>query len=269
MVALAAGGALGASTATRAELGRPRACRRRPRVRSPSCRSRCRPRGHLRQGRGRHQAGRDQHQHRVQDGGPGAGRRSRSSSARSSSAASSARCPSAIPQRSLGSGVIVDPTGIALTNAHVVEKATEIEVVTLDGGKHKAKVIGVGQEDRPRRAQARRRQGPVQVRPPGRLGPMQVGDWVSGHRLPVRAPGRRSPPASSAPRLGSSARGPSTTSSRPTPPSIPATPGAAREHAGRGRRHQHRDRRRRLGHRLRDPVEHGAEDLHRAPPKGR
>ena len=51
--------------------------------------------------------------------------------------------PERIPQRSLGSGVIVDPTGIALTNAHVVDKATEIEVVTLDGGKHRAKVIGV------------------------------------------------------------------------------------------------------------------------------
>src|SRR5262245_60858656 len=29
-------------------------------------------------------------------------------------------------QRSLGSGVIVDPSGIALTNAHVVERATDI-----------------------------------------------------------------------------------------------------------------------------------------------
>jgi serine protease Do len=51
--------------------------------------------------------------------------------------------PERIPQRSLGSGVIVDPSGIALTNAHVVDKATEIEVVTLDGGKHRAKVVGV------------------------------------------------------------------------------------------------------------------------------
>jgi serine protease Do len=51
--------------------------------------------------------------------------------------------PERIPQRSLGSGVIVDPSGVALTNAHVVEKATDIEVVTLDGAKHKAKVIGV------------------------------------------------------------------------------------------------------------------------------
>src|SRR6185436_1381403 len=47
--------------------------------------------------------------------------------------------PERIPQRSLGSGVIIDPSGVALTNAHVVEKATEIEVITLDGDKHKAK----------------------------------------------------------------------------------------------------------------------------------
>ncbi len=50
--------------------------------------------------------------------------------------------PERIPQRSLGSGVIVDPAGIALTNAHVVERATEIEVITLDGRKHRAKVLG-------------------------------------------------------------------------------------------------------------------------------
>ena len=46
-------------------------------------------------------------------------------------------------QRSLGSGVIVDPSGIVLTNAHVVERATEIEVSTADGKKHKAKLMGV------------------------------------------------------------------------------------------------------------------------------
>ena len=46
-------------------------------------------------------------------------------------------------QRSLGSGVIVDPSGIVLTNAHVVERAADIEVVTADGKKHKAKLVGV------------------------------------------------------------------------------------------------------------------------------
>src|SRR5437016_7060830 len=57
--------------------------------------------------------------------------------------------PERIPQRSLGSGVIVDQTGIALTNAHVVDKATEIEVVPLDGGKHRAKLIGVDTKTHP------------------------------------------------------------------------------------------------------------------------
>ena len=51
--------------------------------------------------------------------------------------------PERIPQRSLGSGVIVDVTGIALTNAHVVDNASDIEIVTLDGSKHRAKVIGM------------------------------------------------------------------------------------------------------------------------------
>jgi serine protease Do len=46
-------------------------------------------------------------------------------------------------QRSLGSGLIVDASGIVLTNAHVVERATDIEVSTADGKKHKAKLIGV------------------------------------------------------------------------------------------------------------------------------
>jgi serine protease Do len=50
--------------------------------------------------------------------------------------------PERIPQRSLGSGVIIDPSGVALTNAHVVERATEIEIITLDGKKHRAKVVG-------------------------------------------------------------------------------------------------------------------------------
>ncbi|MBI4591698.1 MAG: Do family serine endopeptidase [Candidatus Rokubacteria bacterium] len=51
--------------------------------------------------------------------------------------------PPEFMQRSLGSGLIVDSSGIALTNAHVVERATEIEVVTADGQKHKAKIVGM------------------------------------------------------------------------------------------------------------------------------
>jgi serine protease Do len=86
--------------------------------------------------------------------------------------------PERIPQRSLGSGVIVDPSGIALTNAHVVEKATDIEVVTLDGSKHKAKVVGL--DKKTDLAVLRLDDGRGQFRS-ARLGDsdkMQVGDWV-------------------------------------------------------------------------------------------
>ena len=46
------------------------------------------------------------------------------------------------PQTSLGSGVIVSPSGYILTNNHVVEGADEIEVVLSDGRHTLAKVIG-------------------------------------------------------------------------------------------------------------------------------
>jgi serine protease Do len=86
--------------------------------------------------------------------------------------------PERIPQRSLGSGVIVDPTGVALTNAHVVERATEIEVITLDGGKHKAKVVGM---DRKTDLAVLRLDDGKGRFPFARLGDsdkVQVGDWV-------------------------------------------------------------------------------------------
>ena len=48
-----------------------------------------------------------------------------------------------MPRRGVGSGVIIDSTGLALTNAHVVERSGEIEVVTIDGTSHNATVVGV------------------------------------------------------------------------------------------------------------------------------
>ena len=86
--------------------------------------------------------------------------------------------PERIPQRSLGSGVIVDASGVALTNAHVVEKATDIEIVTLDGSKHKAKVVGI--DKKTDLAVLRLDDGKGSF-PYARLGDsekMQVGDWV-------------------------------------------------------------------------------------------
>jgi serine protease Do len=85
-----------------------------------------------------------------------------------------------IRERSLGSGVIVDPKGYIVTNRHVVEKADRIRVRLQDdppGVQHDAKVIGEDQEtdlavikiemDRP-----------VPSAKLGNSDSMEVGDWV-------------------------------------------------------------------------------------------
>src|SRR5262250_1989081 len=80
-------------------------------------------------------------------------------------------------QRSLGSGVIVDTAGIVLTNAHVVERASEIEVVTAEGKKHKAKLVGI---DRRTDLAVLRLQGggPYPAATLGDSDKLKVGDWV-------------------------------------------------------------------------------------------
>jgi serine protease Do len=80
-------------------------------------------------------------------------------------------------QRSLGSGVIVDASGIVLTNAHVVERATEIEVATADGKKHKAKLMGV---DKKTDLAVLKLQGggPYAAANLGDSDQVKVGDWV-------------------------------------------------------------------------------------------
>lgn len=49
--------------------------------------------------------------------------------------------------KSLGSGVIINPRGLIVTNAHVVEKASNIFVVLKDGRALKAQVTAVSKED--------------------------------------------------------------------------------------------------------------------------
>jgi serine protease Do len=86
--------------------------------------------------------------------------------------------PERIPQRSLGSGVIVDVSGVALTNAHVVEHATEIEVITLDGSKHKAKPVGVDKKSDLAVLRLDDGRGSFKAARLGDSDRMQVGDWV-------------------------------------------------------------------------------------------
>jgi serine protease Do len=50
--------------------------------------------------------------------------------------------PRSRQSQSLGSGFVVDPSGIVITNNHVVGDANEIMVIFTDGRKLKAKVIG-------------------------------------------------------------------------------------------------------------------------------
>jgi serine protease Do len=86
----------------------------------------------------------------------------------------------AIRERSLGSGVIVDPKGFIVTNRHVVEKADRIRVRFEDdppGVQHDAKVIGTDQET----DLAVIKVDIDRVLPSAKMGnsdSMQVGDWV-------------------------------------------------------------------------------------------
>ena len=48
-----------------------------------------------------------------------------------------------IPVKGVGSGLIIDPSGFILTNAHVIEGAREIEVTLVVGRKFTGKIVGV------------------------------------------------------------------------------------------------------------------------------
>ena len=85
-----------------------------------------------------------------------------------------------IRERSLGSGVIVDPKGYIVTNRHVVEKADRVRVRLQDdppGVQHDAKVIGTDQET----DLAVIKVDMDRILPAAKMGnsdSMQVGDWV-------------------------------------------------------------------------------------------
>ncbi len=87
------------------------------------------------------------------------------------------RGPTPGPRRGLGSGVIIDASGVALTNAHVVQGADEVEVALADGSRHPARVVGL---DTKTDLAVLRIQG-ARSFPALRLGnsdEVRVGDWV-------------------------------------------------------------------------------------------
>jgi serine protease Do len=86
--------------------------------------------------------------------------------------------PDRTPRRGVGSGVIIDPSGIALTNAHVVDGATTLEVVTLDGAKHKARILGADKKTDLAVLQLENGGKAFPYVPLGDSDETQVGDWV-------------------------------------------------------------------------------------------
>ncbi len=88
--------------------------------------------------------------------------------------------PEGMRERSLGSGVIVDPKGYIITNAHVVERADRIRVKLMDdkpGEFYEAKVIGSDRET----DLAVIKIEPKKPLPAAKLGNSEsgsVGDWV-------------------------------------------------------------------------------------------
>ena len=85
-----------------------------------------------------------------------------------------------VRERSLGSGVIVDPKGYILTNRHVIDKADRVRVRFKDdapGVQHDAKVIGSDQETDLAVIKVDMDQ-PLPAAKMGNSDSMQVGDWV-------------------------------------------------------------------------------------------
>jgi len=82
------------------------------------------------------------------------------------------------PRRGLGSGVIIDPSGIALTNAHVVDGGSRIEVVTVDGAKHTAKLLGMDKKTDLAVLQLEGNGKTFPYVPLGDSDEAHVGDWV-------------------------------------------------------------------------------------------
>ncbi|MBU3629836.1 Do family serine endopeptidase [Polynucleobacter sp. AP-Melu-500A-A1] len=85
--------------------------------------------------------------------------------------------PDEEPSSSLGSGVLVSPEGIILTNHHVISDASDIDVALTDGRKLKAQVIGSDPETdiAVLKIEARNLPTPITL---GKMDSVHVGDVV-------------------------------------------------------------------------------------------
>jgi serine protease DegQ len=81
------------------------------------------------------------------------------------------------PSSSLGSGVLVSPEGVILTNHHVISDADDIDVALSDGRKVKAKIIGSDPETDIAVLKIEARQLPNPI-PLGKIESVHVGDVV-------------------------------------------------------------------------------------------
>ena len=80
--------------------------------------------------------------------------------------------------QSLGSGFVIDPSGLIVTNNHVIADADEIVANFADGTQADRRGRRRRRQDRSRAAQGRRRRAPLKAARFGRSEPLRVGDWV-------------------------------------------------------------------------------------------
>jgi serine protease Do len=81
------------------------------------------------------------------------------------------------PQQGMGSGFLIGPDGLVLTNAHVVEGAAEIEIGLGEGRHHQARVIGT--DDATDIALLKiEAPGPLPVVRLGNSDRVRIADWV-------------------------------------------------------------------------------------------
>ena len=121
----------------------------------------------------------------------------------------------------VGSGVIIDPSGIILTNNHVVQGGGEIVVRLHDGREFKG--IEVKTDPKTDLAIVRiKGAGTLAATKLGNSDDAQVGDWVLALGDPLRTRGHRHGGHHQRQRPRAGHRTTRKTSSKPTPPSTPA-----------------------------------------------